>query len=190
MRTPDLSFARIGPAVAALAALIASPVHAQTPPAPATPGQAAAGALYEFCLPLFGPGAVHADRISATAAMAGMSSAPRGAAPIGFDHAQAAYVAPSPAGSNIVVFWVSDPATCQIIVLGSSGADDLLSALTSMGWTPAQQNVQTGPDTVADVWTGQPRGFDQRLVLVANRPTGGGGRSGGVKLVMNLMRAD
>lgn len=172
------------------AAVAASPAAAQTSAAAATPGEAAAHALYEFCLPLFGPGAVHADRISATASMAALTPAPRSAAPLGLPRPQAAFTVPAPAGSRITAFWISEPTVCQIIILGPPGAGlDLLESLTPTGWTLVQQGVSTGPDTAGDAWIAQPRGYDQELVLVANRWISETPPQGGVRLVINLMHA-
>lgn len=177
--------------IGALAALmITTPALAQAP-ARDGPDVAAANALYDFCVPLFGPGAVHSDRLSATASMAGLESAPRSARPMGLPPAQAGFVAPEARNGQVVVFWVAEPAVCQIIILGPPGAGaDLLASLTPTGWTEADRSVPTGPDTVADVWVVRPRGYDQDLLLVANRWTTDAAPRGGVRLVINLMRAE
>lgn len=173
-------------AVMALSAF-AAPVVAQTP---ATAGQAAGGAMFDFCLPLFGPGPMHADRLSATASMANLTAAPAGARPIGFDRAQLSLLAPSPPDAMVLVFWVADPGVCQILILGSAGAgDDLIAALPQIGWAPQQQGVATGPDTAADVFTGQPRGYDSELVVVANKWVSAAEPSGSMRIILNVMRA-
>ncbi|HEY1225387.1 MAG TPA: hypothetical protein VGE54_09185 [Brevundimonas sp.] len=97
MRRPAL----LSAAALALSA-VACPAPAQTPE---TAGQAAGGVMFDFCLPLFGPGPMHADRLSATASMANLTAAPAGARPIGFDHAQLSLLAPSPPDAMVLVFW-------------------------------------------------------------------------------------
>ena len=174
---------------AALAlSLLAVPALAQTP---TTAGQSAGAAMMDFCLPLFGPGPMHADRLSATATMAHLSAAPAGARPIGFDRAQLSLRAPSPADSMVLVFWVADPGVCQILVLGPTGAGaDLVAAMPEIGWALQQQAVATGPDTAADVFTGQPRGYDSELVVVANRWVSTEAEpDGSVRMILNMMRS-
>lgn len=164
----------------------AGPAMAQAP----TAGEVAGGAMMDFCLPLFGPGAMHADRISATASMAGLSPAPGGARPVGFERAQMSLVARSSADSMVLVYWVANAGTCQIVVLGERGAgDDLVAALPQIGWTPTQTGVATGPNTAADIFSGQPRGYDSELMVVANRWVSQTEPAGYVRLVVNMMRA-
>ena len=173
-------------AVLSLFAMTA-PALAQTP---TTAGQAAGGAMFDFCLPLFGPGPMHADRLSATASMASLTAAPAGARPIGFERAQLSLRAPSPPDAMVLVFWVADPGVCQILILGSAGAgDDLIAALPQLGWVPQQQGVATGPDTAADVFTGQPRGYDSALVVVANKWVSTAEPNGSVRIILNVMRS-
>ncbi len=174
-------------AVLALSALSA-PAMAQG--APETAGQAAGAALFDFCMPLFGPGPMHADRLSATASMASLSAAPAGARPIGFDRAQLSLLAPSPPDAMVLVFWVADPGVCQILILGSAGAgEDLIAAMPQIGWSPQQQGVSTGPDTAADVFTGQPRGYDSELLVVANKWVSAAEPDGHVRIILNVMRS-
>lgn len=178
-------------ALAALAVPTAVLAQSTAQDVTVSPGEAAATALYDFCVPLFGPGAVHADRLSATAAMAGLETAPRGAQPMGLPRAQGAFTAPYVTNGQVAVFWVSEPTICQIIIAGPIGAGaDLLASLTPTGWTPAETDVPTGPDTVADLWVVRPRGYGQDLLLVANRWVAGAEPRGGVRLVINLMRAE
>ncbi len=173
-------------AVLALSALM-SPALAQTPE---TAGQSAGGALFDFCMPLFGPGPMHADRLGATASMAGLTAAPAGARPIGFDRAQLSLRAPSPPDAMVLVFWVADPGVCQILILGSAGAgEDLIAAMPRIGWAPQQQGVATSPDTAADVFTGQPRGYDSELTVVANRWVSAAEPDGSVRMILNVMRS-
>lgn len=173
-------------AVLALSAL-AAPAMAQTAE---TAGQAAGGVLFDFCMPLFGPGPMHADRLSATATMANLTAAPTGARPVGLDAAQLSLQAPSPPDSMVLVFWVADPGICQILVLGSAGAGgDLIAAMPQLGWTAQQQAVPTGPDTAADVFIGQPRGYDSALLVVANKWVSDAEPEGSVRLIMNVMRS-
>lgn len=183
MRRPAL----LSAAVLALSAF-AAPTMAQTP---ATAGQSAGAAMMDFCLPLFGPGPMHADRLSATASMAHLATAPAGARPIGFDRAQLSLRAPSPSDSMVLVFWVADPGVCQILILGPAGAGaDLVAAMPEIGWALQQQAVATGPDTAADVFTGQPRGYDSALVVVANRWVSTEAEPDGhVRMILNVMRS-
>lgn len=177
--------------VVAALSVSASPVLAQSQaPVPATAGQAAGGAMFDFCLPLFGPGPMHADRLGATASMANLTAAPAGARPIGFDRAQLSLLAPSPPDAMVLVFWVADPGVCQILILGSAGAgDDLIAALPQIGWAPQQQGVATGPDTAADVFTGWPRGYDSELVVIANKWVSAADPNGSVRIILNVMRS-
>lgn len=179
------------PALLSAAALALSvltvPAAAQTP---ATAGQAAGGALFDFCLPLFGPGPMHADRLGATASLAGLTAAPAGARPVGFDRAQLSLLAPSPPDAMVLVFWVADPGVCQIMILGSPGAgDDLVAALPEIGWAAQQQGVPTSRDTAADVFSGQPRGYDSELVVVANKWVSAAEPEGSVRMILNVMRS-
>lgn len=173
-------------AVLALSALTA-PALAQTPE---TAGQAAGRAMFDFCLPLFGPGPMHADRLSATASMANLTTAPAGARPIGFERAQLSLMAPSPPDAMVLVFWVADPGVCQILILGSANAGgDLIAAMPQLGWTPQQQGVPTSEDTAADVFTGQPRGYDSELLVVANKWISAAEPDGYVRMILNVMRS-
>lgn len=182
MRRPAL----LSAAVLAFSAL-AAPTVAQTPE---TAGQAAGGAMFDFCLPLFGPGPMHADRLSATASMANLTAAPAGARPIGFDRAQLSLLAPSPPDAMVLVFWVADPGVCQIVILGSAGAgDDLIAAMSQIGWAPQQQGVPTSEDTAADVFTGRPRGYDSELLVVANKWVSAAEPEGSVRMILNIMRS-
>lgn len=156
----------------------------------ATAGQAAAGVLYQYCLPLFSPGPVHADRIRATADMAQLTPAPEGARPMGFPQADAGYIAASPGDTVVLTFWVGNPGVCQIVLLGDKGVgDDLLASMNEIGWMPQQQDVPSGPDTVASVWSAQPRGYDNPILVVANRWASEAEPVAGVRLVINVMRA-
>lgn len=178
--------ALLSAAVMALSALTA-PVLAQTP---ATAGQAAGGVLFDFCLPLFGPGPMHSDRLSATASMAGLTAAPAGARALGFERAQLSLLAPSPPDAMVLVFWIADPGVCQILILGSAGAgDDLIAAMPRIGWTPRQQAEATSPDTVADVFIAQPRGYDSELTVVTNRWVSAAEPNGSVRMILNVMRS-
>lgn len=179
--------ALLSAAVLALSALTA-PAMAQTPPE--TAGVAAGITLFDFCVPLFGPGPMHTDRLRATASMANLAEAPAGARPVGFDRAQLSLVAPSPPDAMVLVFWVADPGVCQILILGSAGAgDDLIAAMPQIGWTPRQQGVATGPDTAADVFSGQPRGYDSELLVVANKWVSAAEPDGSVRMILNVMRS-
>lgn len=174
---------------AALMALsvLALPTQAQTP---ATAGQAAGRAMFDFCLPLFGPGPMHADRIGATASLAGLTAAPAGARPLGFDRAQASFRATSPSDSMVLAFWIPETGVCQILVLGPVDAGgDLIAALPQLGWTLRQQGAPTGPDTAADAFTARPRGYDSELLVVANRWVSQNEPEGSVRLILNMMRA-
>lgn len=182
MRCPAL----LSAAALALSA-IACPAPAQTPE---TAGQAAGGVMFDFCLPLFGPGPMHADRLSATASMANLTAAPAGARPIGFDRAQLSLLAPSPPDAMVLVFWVADPGVCQILILGPAGAGaDLVAAMPEIGWAIQQQGVATSEDTAADVFTGQPRGYDSELLVVANKWVSAAEPEGSVRMILNIMRS-
>lgn len=178
--------ALLSAAVLALSSLTA-PAMAQTP---TSAGQAAGGVLFDFCLPLFGPGPMHADRLSATATLANLAAAPARARPIGFERAELSLLAPSPPDAMVLVFWVADPGVCQILILGSAGAgDDLVAALPQIGWEPQQQGIATGPDTAADVFRGQPHGFDSELLVVANKWVSAAEPNGSVRMILNVMRS-
>lgn len=165
----------------------AVPALAQTPE---TAGQAAGAAMFDFCLPLFGPGPMHPDRLSATASMANLTAAPAGARPVGLERAQLSLLAPSPPDAMVLVFWVADPGVCQILILGSAGAGgDLVAAMPQLGWTLQQQAVPTSPDMAADVFTGQPRGYDSELLVVANKWISEGEPGGSVRMILNVMRS-
>ncbi len=177
--------ALLSAAVLALSAMAAPGMTQERPNA----DQAAAAVLYQYCVPLFAPGPVHGDRINATASMAQLTPAPDGARPLGFPRADAGYVAASPGDTAVLVFWIGDPGVCQIVLLGPAGVGDgLLGSMTEVGWQPQQQNVASGEDTAASVWTAQPRGYDTPLLVVANRWTSEEEPVGGVRLVINVMR--
>lgn len=177
-------------ALAAALSASASPTLAQSQaPAAATAGQAAGRAMFDFCLPLFGPGPMHADRIGATASLAGLSSAPAGARPLGFERAQSSFRAPAPSDSMVLAFWVPEAGVCQILVLGPAEAGgDLIAALPQLGWTLRQQGARTGPDTAADAFTAQPRGYDSELLVIANRWVSDREPETPVRLILNMMR--
>ena len=52
-----------------------------------------------------------------------------------------------------------------------------------------QQAVPTSPDTAADVFTGQPRGYDSELLVVANTWISEGEPGGSVRMILNVMRS-
>lgn len=173
-------------AITAALLTLAGPVSAQTP---ATAGDAARAALVDFCLPLFGPGPMHADRLSATASMARLTPAPTGARPIGFDPTPAAFQAPSSPDSMVLVFWVAEEGVCQILVLGRPNAGaELVATLPQMGWTPGDQGMATGPDTAADVFRNRPRGYDSALLIVANRWVSENPPRGSMRMILNVSR--
>ncbi|HEY1225386.1 MAG TPA: hypothetical protein VGE54_09180 [Brevundimonas sp.] len=76
------------------------------------------------------------------------------------------------------------------MILGSAGAgDDLIAAMSQIGWAPQQQGVPTSEDTAADVFTGRPRGYDSELLVVANKWVSAAEPEGSVRMILNIMRS-
>ncbi len=164
--------------MSALAAALAGPAGAQTlvDTPPGTAGEAAGITLHEFCLPQFDAEGRSPDRVAALAAS------------VGLNDAMGEWVAPSPAGTTVTAAWIEENGVCRVTVTGPAGAGaDLLDAMDGIGWTPMQRGVQASEDIMVDVWTGQPQGIPQPVMIAANRWVSDAEPEGGVRLMLNML---
>ncbi len=164
-------------AAAAALVVVAAPALAQDPINNA--GEAAGRAMHDVCLGLFDGQPADAARLATVARAANLTAAGAG------------WRIPSDGGSTVTVEWMAANNVCQVTVTGPAGSGlDLLPAMSEIGWTAVQSDVQSSPDMAVDVWTGQPQGVSSPLFVVANKWTSASEPDGGRRLVLTVVRAE